>query len=200
MTNRPADSSPTTFLDDLRIAKPCSASWDEMVGDDRARFCGSCQKNVYDLRFMTRDEAEALLREKGEACVRMARRADGTVVTSDCPVGVSRAAQRKRVAGVFAGGLLAASALLSKTRPAEAQEAPRPVATQPSSSVEVLASSPLFGWVEALVRLFAPAPVPPPAPQPEVMMMGEVAPVMPNPPPPPRMGKIALPKPPKPAK
>lgn len=194
MTTRPADSaSPPSFLDDLRIAKPCHASWEEMVGDDRARFCGSCHKNVYDLRAMTREEAEALLREKGEACVRMARRADGTVITSDCPVGVSRAAQRKRVAGVFAGGLLAASALLTKTRSAEAQEPPRPVATD--AAANALASSPLFAWVDVLVRLFAP---PPPPPQPEVMMMGEVAPLTPPPPPPPpRMGKIAMPKTPK---
>src|ERR1700733_1488630 len=27
------------LLDDLRIASPCSASWDAMTGDDQVRFC-----------------------------------------------------------------------------------------------------------------------------------------------------------------
>src|SRR5690242_4812927 len=91
-----------SFLDGLRIASPCRASWDEMEGDLRVRFCGECKKNVYDLRYMARAEAEALLLAQGEACVRMARRADGTVITSDCPVG--RADQRKKAAAATAVG------------------------------------------------------------------------------------------------
>jgi len=80
-------------LDDVRIASPCSAKWDDMIGDDRVRFCGQCTKNVYNLSAMHRDEAEALLRagqareaDYGEGmCVRIYRRADGNVGWLDPP-------------------------------------------------------------------------------------------------------------------
>ncbi|MEK7725310.1 MAG: hypothetical protein AAB336_13230, partial [Acidobacteriota bacterium] len=51
----------TNPLDNIRIASPCSADWNEMVGNERQKFCGSCQKNVYNLSGMTKDEAENLL-------------------------------------------------------------------------------------------------------------------------------------------
>lgn len=76
-------------LESIRVAAPCHADWDKMTGDSRARFCGSCEKHVYNLSGMTRAEAEALVRaHEGELCVRFARRADGTVVTGNCPVGL----------------------------------------------------------------------------------------------------------------
>lgn len=86
-------------FDDIRIASPCQADWEGMkVLDDeggRARHCGSCEKNVYDLSSMTRDDAIALIaRHEGNCCVRFYRRTDGTVLTADCPVGF-RAALRK---------------------------------------------------------------------------------------------------------
>jgi hypothetical protein len=38
---------------------------------------------------MTRHQAEALLREKeGQLCARVFRRADGTILTGNCPVGL----------------------------------------------------------------------------------------------------------------
>src|SRR3954452_5823731 len=37
------------LLESIRIASPCKANWDDMVGDERARFCGQCAKNVYNL-------------------------------------------------------------------------------------------------------------------------------------------------------
>ena len=43
-----------SLLEDVRVASPCNASWDAMKGDDRVRFCGECQKNVYNLSAMTR--------------------------------------------------------------------------------------------------------------------------------------------------
>jgi hypothetical protein len=99
-------------VDDLRVAAPCDADWAKMVGDERVRFCGSCAKNVYNLSAMTRAEAQALLVEKeGELCVRYFQRADGTLLSTDCPVGVRRRRRRRRVlavAGVAAGALAAA--------------------------------------------------------------------------------------------
>ena len=58
------------ILDNLRIAAPCSASWDRMLGDDRVRHCGDCNKNVYNLSGMTRDEAEALIAGEERRSVR----------------------------------------------------------------------------------------------------------------------------------
>jgi hypothetical protein len=78
----------TNPLDNIHIASPCSADWNEMYGDDRKRFCGDCKLNVYNLSDMTRDEAENLLMiSEGRLCVRFFRRADGTVLTRNCPVG-----------------------------------------------------------------------------------------------------------------
>jgi hypothetical protein len=73
-------------LDDISIANPCEASWEQMRGDDRVRYCGACRLNVYNLSSMSWDEADALIRQKeGLLCVRLYRRADGTVLTRDCP-------------------------------------------------------------------------------------------------------------------
>jgi hypothetical protein len=86
-----------------------------MRGDDRVRFCGQCQQHVYNLSAMSRAEGEALIaRHEGRICVNLYRRADGTVLTTDCPVGVRRL-QVKRVRRVALGaagvGLIAALAV-----------------------------------------------------------------------------------------
>jgi hypothetical protein len=105
------------LLDRARVATPCSASWDSMEGDDRVRFCGQCAKNVYNLSGMTRVEAEVLLREKEHgACVRLCRRADGTVMTSDCPVGVRRRRRKRALLAVVGGSMVAAAAALARAQ------------------------------------------------------------------------------------
>jgi hypothetical protein len=79
----------TSPLRGLRVASPCSADWDEMWGNDRVRFCGHCNLNVYNLSGMSKVEAERLLAStEGRLCVRFYRRKDGTVLTQDCPVGL----------------------------------------------------------------------------------------------------------------
>src|SRR5262245_61116554 len=89
----------STLLDRIQIASPCSASWSEMHGVDRVRFCGQCKLNVYNLSNMTRKEAETLLREtEGRICVMYFERADGTILTNDCPIGFL--ALRRRLARV----------------------------------------------------------------------------------------------------
>lgn len=83
-------SLPTVHaLSEIRIAAPCPASWDEMRGDDRVRFCEPCRKNVYNLSEMTAAEAvESVNRHEGRPCVRFFLRRDGTAITSDCQVGL----------------------------------------------------------------------------------------------------------------
>ncbi len=116
----------TNPLDNIHIASPCPANWDEMFGDDRKRFCGDCKLNVYNLSDMTRREAENLLiNSEGRLCVRFFRRADGTILTKNCPIGWQAVKQRvsrvatavfSMVAGLF-GGIFAFN--LIKAQPDE---------------------------------------------------------------------------------
>lgn len=96
------------LLEDVRVATPCPANWDDMVGDDVTRFCGGCGKNVTNLSAMTRDDAEAFLGRAHAAnpCVRFYRRVDGTIMEGNCPTGV----QKRRVRLALIGGAAAAAA------------------------------------------------------------------------------------------
>ena len=88
-------------LDHVRVAAPCPADWDKMIGTDRARFCGQCNLNVYNLSSMSRAEAEAFIsNSEGRVCVRFYRRRDGSILTSNCPVGLR--AMRRRLSRVAA--------------------------------------------------------------------------------------------------
>ncbi len=94
-------------LANLRIASPCSADWDRMAGDDRKRFCGDCKLNVYNLSGMTKYDAENLLRlSEGRLCVRYFQRADGTVLTQECPVGWAGVKGRLSITATAVFGLL----------------------------------------------------------------------------------------------
>lgn len=82
-------------LRNVRIASPCSANWDEMIGSSRKRFCSQCSLNVYNLSEMTKTEAERLIiNTEGRLCARFYRRADGSVITKNCPVGWAAAKKR----------------------------------------------------------------------------------------------------------
>lgn len=78
-----------TVLDHIRIASPCTVPWSSMQGDDRTRHCGQCNLIVFNLSNMTRPEAEALIiKHQGRLCIGYFQRADGTILTSDCPGGL----------------------------------------------------------------------------------------------------------------
>lgn len=92
----------------LRVASPCSADWDSMAGTDRVRACADCQLNVYNVSAMTAREARVLIREsEGRLCVRFYRRADGTVLTRDCPANASDAVTERRRGAAVALALVA---------------------------------------------------------------------------------------------
>jgi hypothetical protein len=95
-------------LGTLRIAQPCPASWDGMAGDERVRHCTLCSLNVYNFTEMTRGEVRELLaRTEGRVCARLYRRADGTVLTRDCPTGLRAMRQRaSRAAAALVAALL----------------------------------------------------------------------------------------------
>ncbi|HEX7665790.1 MAG TPA: hypothetical protein VF407_14790 [Polyangiaceae bacterium] len=107
------------MLANAKIASPCNADWNDMRGDTQVRFCGKCEKNVYNLSEMTEDEAEALILEKeGKLCARFYTRADGTVMTKDCSVGVRRkwATRAGAAAVLLGGGAAALAAFAPKTQ------------------------------------------------------------------------------------
>jgi carboxypeptidase family protein len=89
-------------INNLRVASPCTVGWERMSGDERVRFCDECSLHVYNISEMTGAEVRALVAgTEGRICGRLYRRADGTVLTKDCPVGL-RAVRRRiaRAAGV----------------------------------------------------------------------------------------------------
>ncbi|HLM56899.1 MAG TPA: carboxypeptidase-like regulatory domain-containing protein [Pyrinomonadaceae bacterium] len=103
-------SERSDLIERLRVASPCPANWAGMEGDERTRFCRLCSLHVYNLSEMTSREAEALIRRtEGRLCARLYRRADGTVITKDCPVGLR--ALRRRVARRAGAALAAVLAL-----------------------------------------------------------------------------------------
>ncbi len=87
--------------DDLTIAEPCSASWDEMDGGDERRFCAHCQKHVHHLSAMTPQAARSLLgAPRGAAdslCVRYTADPGGAVRFGARPLAAS--GPRRQVTG-----------------------------------------------------------------------------------------------------
>lgn len=100
------------LLAQVRLASPCSTSWEEMLGTGNVRFCKHCSKHVYDMTSLTQLEAEELLvRHEGKLCAQVYLRNDGTILTADCWVGKKRvvtlASCAAGVACVLAVGALA---------------------------------------------------------------------------------------------
>jgi len=100
-------------LPNIRVATPCTADWNKMTGDERVRACADCNKNVYNISELTRDEAEALIVAKeGKLCVRYYQRKDGTILLKDCVIGIAQSRKRRVIAAgaaaLLAGGGFAA--------------------------------------------------------------------------------------------
>lgn len=156
------------MLDQVTVASPCTASWDEMVGDERVRFCLICEKNVYNLSAMTREDAERLLKERagGELCVRYYQRADGTILTQDCPVGVRRKRRKKLALAVAGAGAMAfaATSMLTRGTPCAVQgemvSVPAPQSSPPQSSEAAPTNQPAPSTqLGARVMMGAPVPI-----------------------------------------
>jgi hypothetical protein len=118
-------------LDIIDVASPCSMPWQKMAGGDQVRFCGECRLNVYNISGMEREAALKLVREhEGRICIHFFRRTDGTILTRDCPVGVS--AVRRRLARMVAGA--AAMVAFLSVGSAWAKISGRPVESKSESS------------------------------------------------------------------
>jgi hypothetical protein len=150
-------------LDLIQIASPCHVSWDEMTGDERSRFCQHCQLNVYHLSDMSRQEAEAFVTQReGRVCVRLFRRADGTVLTRDCPVGVRTARQRFARAVAAIAGLCVTLVSGTLFGGALGRLAPGTLKTPADAFAEWVDPQPKFQMVMGAICL----PPPPLAPMP----------------------------------
>ena len=177
-------------LDLVEIPIPCEVPWDGMPGDEQVRHCGQCKQNVYNVAAFTRVEAMQLLRQR--ACLRIYRRPDNTVITSDCRARLRAA--RKRGLLVFAGALMVVL---------WAQICAQFVGMM--GLKRLIGGGPTMGEVAPIAMPGQIAPSVPVAPTvPNVPIMGE-APAMPiegrprvmGPPPPPKprlMGKPVSPK------
>ncbi len=174
---RPPDSGTDihlSILDRVRIASPCSMKWEDMEGDDRTRFCRECSLHVHNISAMSRAEAERFLHERlaaesaidaardalegrpprARVCGLIFRRADGTIVTRDCPVGIAALREKARRA---VSRVLAVAVFVLTSGIAWASR---------SSGSEVRRMQPFAGVLEWL----SPAPVPVPG----KMVMGDV--------------------------
>lgn len=135
-------------LENVRVARPCRADWDKMKGDDQSRFCGSCAKNVYNLSSMTRSDAEILIREKeGKLCVRFYQREDGTILTSDCSVGITPPRKMKfsmAMMTMFLAPILAVGGAMATTT------------IDKAAAMNTLRDTPIIG---AILSRFSPPPI-----------------------------------------
>lgn len=130
----------SSTVDRMRIATPCPVSWEQMTGDNRVRFCDHCQLNVYNIAELTHAEADKLIAAtEGRLCARLYRRADGSVLTKDCPVGLRALRLRvsKRVAAMFA-----AIASLSTAVPGQQQTGTDKAAGCPTQTKITRATAP----------------------------------------------------------
>ena len=144
-------------LEHVRVAAPCRASWARMAGNDRVRFCDQCNLHVYNLSAMTQRDAERLVMStEGRLCVRFYRRADGTILTQNCPQGLRALKQRvSRMVSATLTAALSFCASMSLYSWVGVREEPIPAAMQTmpqEDQVEPLQlnglSEPIMGDVE----------------------------------------------------
>jgi hypothetical protein len=107
-------------LGNIRIASPCPADWEKMIGDERVRHCAECHLNVYNLSAMTGTQVQELIAvSRGKRlCTRFYRRADGTVLTQDCPWSL-RALTRKvsRLAAAVLTAIMGVTVAMARNKP-----------------------------------------------------------------------------------
>ncbi|MFA6210221.1 MAG: hypothetical protein WCT03_16960 [Candidatus Obscuribacterales bacterium] len=94
-------------MKNIMIASPCTVDWNTMDGDDHVRVCGACKHNVYDTSKLTSKEIIDLMARDSNACLKIYRRADGTLLTEDCPFGLRTIRRGARKVSKIAASLWA---------------------------------------------------------------------------------------------
>jgi hypothetical protein len=117
----------------LQVSEPCTAVWDSMSGDGRARFCARCQKHVHNLSEVTPREAlDLVLRSGGQLCLRIERDPRGMPRTRALAEPLYQIGRR---ASRLAAGAFGAALTLCSAAAAHAQE------TTPEPPQQVVATS-----------------------------------------------------------
>lgn len=131
------------MLHGICTAAPCSVSWHDMKGDERIRRCTKCQHPVYFLTDLPPEEVEKFLVTQGARTGKVYLRADGALMTSDCPEGVRHRARRWIASGVaLAVVVLVAIAASFWPRPTASQQPKK----RPAKNLEPLPN--IEDWVE----------------------------------------------------
>lgn len=86
-----------------------------MAGDERVRRCGRCSLRVYNLAALSEAEGQRLIAEmEGRVWARLYRRADGTVLTRDCPGAPASTGRRIAMAAALASVFVASEAAVDR--------------------------------------------------------------------------------------
>jgi len=161
------------------IAAPCDVPWDTMHGDAKTRHCGECRRDVHNLSAMTYEEMQAFLEAATPdtnghlPCISLFQRADGTVLTADCPVGLSARRRRSLLTstlGIGAVALVAMTALATLWLDHKRELAADPFADPPS----------VFEPAKTVLTYPLPRPALGPKPDPGGMMMAGLMPATPT--------------------
>ena len=84
-----------SILDRVSIGSSCQTEWEAMSGNQSTRYCGQCEKSVYNFSQLTRSQAETLIaRTNGKLCARIERRPDGSILTADKSYSLPRLNQK----------------------------------------------------------------------------------------------------------
>ncbi len=158
----------------LKVASPCTEKWESMVGDERTRRCERCALNVFNVSELSEAEMLELFAKANGArvCARFFQRADGTVLTRDCPVGLARL-RRRVVVAITTSLALVIAAFMARPMPSgmrgvDLSSFRARVRTTAANTEEWLRASPTFGpmveWLDPSPSLvmgdIAPAPAP----------------------------------------
>ena len=112
-----SDVTAPVHLTNIHVASPCPADWEKMVGDERVRHCAECNLNVYNLSAMTEQQVHDLITgSRGKRlCTRFYRRADGTILTQDCPWSLRALKQRaSRIAAAMLAAMMSIGVAFGK--------------------------------------------------------------------------------------
>lgn len=126
----------------LKIKNPCSASWDEMIGNNQIRFCEHCELTVHDLSQLTPKRVRRLVaKSRGRLCVRYQSLPDGSILLKAIPKKVHQIQRRvsRIAAGAFSATLTLTNAMAQPGADRLGYE--RTFTYENGASVEVIALS-----------------------------------------------------------
>lgn len=103
---------PKNLVDSIEIPSPCGEDWEKMHSDESARFCQSCQHDIYNFSEMTRGEIKKLIAasKKRKICARVAHNPDGTIKTANQKLHRIASKRASQIAAGVVGASLAIAA------------------------------------------------------------------------------------------